>query len=130
MPSDIKLTELISKVSDWLLLAISRLLCITSIGVPRLLWLLTIVSTLCLLLLLLELIFPSQTGSEQLRGRPASCIPGCGRILTTVISLRLSGSVLSTFRVLWLCSGGGQVIDGYGWPEFWRFPLRVARRGF
>lgn len=59
VPSDIKLTELISKVGDWLLLAVSGLLTIASIGVPRLLRLLAIVYTLRLLLLLLELIIPS-----------------------------------------------------------------------
>jgi len=66
LPSNIKLAELISKAGDWLLLlllllllAVSGLLDITSISVPRLLWLLSIVSTLCLLLLLLELVLPS-----------------------------------------------------------------------
>ena len=63
LPSNIKLAKLISKAGDWLLLllllAVSGLLAITSIGKPRLLWLLSIVSTLRLLLLLLKLVLPS-----------------------------------------------------------------------
>ena len=52
------------------------------------------------------------------------------RFQGTVISLRLSSSVLSTFRVLWLGSSGGQVIGWNGWSELWGFPLRMPRRGF
>lgn len=130
LPSDIELTELISKVGDWLLLAVYRLLNITSVGVPRLLWLLTIVSTLCLLLLLLELVVPCETWGEELRRRSASCISSCGRVWGTVISLGLSGRILSTFRGLLLGPGRGQVIDLHGWVELRRLPLRTPRRGF
>jgi hypothetical protein len=129
LPSDIELAKLISKVGDWLLLAVSRLLAIASIGVPGLLWLLAIVPTLRLLLLLLELAIPSETGSEQLWGRSTSCISSCSRVRGTVIRLRLSGGVLSTFRLM-LGSSRGQVIDWHGWAELRRLPLRVASCGF
>ena len=140
LPSNIELAKLISKTGDRLLLGVSGLLGIASIGVPRLLWLLSIVSTLrlllllllqlLLLLLLLELVLSSQTGGEQLGGRPAGCIPSCSRIRGAVVSLSLSGSILSTFRVLWLGSSRGQIIDWNGWSKLWRLPLRMARRGF
>ena len=131
MTSNIELAELISEVGDWLLLAVHRLLAITSVGVPRLLWLLAIVSALrlllLLLLLLLELVIPSETRSKKLRGRTTSCVSSCSRVWGTIISRGLSGSVLSTFRVLRLGLSGGYIIDWHRWSELWRLPLRTAR---
>jgi hypothetical protein len=85
LPGNIKLAELINKVSCWLLLDVCRLL--------------SIVSTLRMLLLLLKLVIPSKARSKEL-WRPAGRIRRCSRIWTTVISLRLPGSILSTLRVL------------------------------
>lgn len=116
LPSDIELAELVGKVGDWLLLAISRLL--------------TVVSTLSLLLLLLELVIPREARGEELRRRSSGRIRRCSRVRTTVISLRLAGSVLSTFRRVWLGPARRQVIGLHGWSELGGFPLRTTRRSF
>jgi hypothetical protein len=85
---------------------------------------------LSLLLLLLKLAIPSEARGEELRRRSSGSICRCSGIRAPVVSLRLAGSVLSTFRRVYLGSNGRQVIDLHGWSELGGFPLRAARRSF